>query len=94
MSSRMFGNKNPQWKGGIDREYCWRIAKENLNKVCICGDTLKLEVHHKDLNIKNNKLENLIYLCKRCHEDVHMQIRRKKNPKHKFRQKINNPNLS
>lgn len=33
--------------------------------VCSCGDNL--ETHHIDFNHKNNDLDNLITLCKRCH---------------------------
>ena len=31
------------------------------------GETLPLEVHHKDGNKRNNKLENLEILCPNCH---------------------------
>lgn len=36
-----------------------------------CNSILDLIVHHKDKNNKNNKLENLITLCRFCHAKEH-----------------------
>jgi len=41
----------------------------------ICESVLRIVVHHKDGNNKNNKLENLICLCKNCHGDCHDFLR-------------------
>lgn len=37
-------------------------------------DTRQFRVHHKDLNKSNNSLSNLIYLCKRCHGELHQEL--------------------
>ena len=42
-----------------------------------CNKSRGIEVHHKDLNVKNNKLENLIIVCRKCHFKIHK--RGKKN---------------
>lgn len=36
-----------------------------------CGSTKNLLVHHLDSNRTNNKPENLVCLCKRCHQLHH-----------------------
>lgn len=39
--------------------------------VCaICGAESQLHVHHADGNHENNKLENLIWLCPKCHNTI------------------------
>lgn len=35
------------------------------------GEKLKLHIHHKDQNRKNNNLDNLEYLCPNCHSIKH-----------------------
>lgn len=51
------------------------LAFRNLPHKCArCGydsDIDGLDVHHKDGNRQNNKLENLIILCGTCHRIVH-----------------------
>lgn len=48
------------YRGMIDTTVC---AK--------CGSTKNLLVHHKDHNRQNNAPENLICLCKKCHQQIH-----------------------
>lgn len=36
----------------------------------LCG-ILKVEIHHKDKDRKNNNPNNLMILCKMCHEKIH-----------------------
>jgi HNH endonuclease len=40
-------------------------------EMCSCLDVSILEVHHKDRNRSNNKLDNLILLCPNCHTKLH-----------------------
>ena|SRR3989344_609467 len=50
------------------------IKRSNVPKVCgLCrsNDLRVLAVHHIDKNRKNNKLENLAWLCHNCHYLVH-----------------------
>lgn len=66
------GEKNPNWKGGRCFAYYNRIAKENLIQKCVlCLKTQQLEIHHKDLDRKNNQLSNIVILCKSCHTKIH-----------------------
>jgi len=54
-------------------------AFANLHHLCdLCGDKniKKLQVHHKDLNHKNNKLTNLQILCISCHRNNFHKIER------------------
>jgi len=36
-----------------------------------CGIEKPLVIHHKDRNIKNNRKENFMVLCRNCHWNVH-----------------------
>lgn len=40
-------------------------------KCVICGSVEDLALHHIDGNTKNNKVENLEWLCSKCHADEH-----------------------
>ena len=74
-------DNNPNWRGGKSFEpyplgwnktYKEQIRYRDKYKCQICSkpeieNNRKLEVHHKDYNKKNIKLDNLITLCKSCH---------------------------
>lgn len=47
------------------------------NKCKKCKTTERLELHHKDNNYKNNKINNIILLCKSCHMTKHSLDRSK-----------------
>jgi len=67
------GSNHPNWKGGT-RSYRDRMLHNNVDKVCKrCGekDIRLLSVHHIDENRKNNKIENLAWLCYNCHFLIH-----------------------
>ena len=54
------------------------LTKNNYRKIkkikCeLCGSDLHLCVHHKDGNRNNNSLENLITVCKKCHQTHHVK---------------------
>lgn len=66
--------KNPMWKHG--RYAIRRIIFEEIGKkyICeLCGSTQQIEIHHKDKNQYNNKIENIAILCKSCHSKQHRQ---------------------
>lgn len=59
---------NPNYTHGRS-SYRNRRLKESEMKCERCGfdDPRALQVHHKDKNRKNNRLENLELLCANCH---------------------------
>jgi len=64
------GNKSNSWKGGYDG--WWAVELKKTYTSCVmCGSDVKLEMHHKDKNRKNNKRSNLIILCLECHQFWH-----------------------
>jgi len=72
-NSEFVGDKHGNWKGG---EFTYRdILKRNnipeICKICKTKDSRILAVHHIDKNHKNNKIENLLWLCHNCHHLVH-----------------------
>ena len=60
------GYKNKHKALGIQT---YRRAKKT--KCEWCGSTNNLLVHHLDENRYNNNIDNLITLCKRCHQNLH-----------------------
>jgi 5-methylcytosine-specific restriction endonuclease McrA len=50
------------------------LRRVSIKEVCSrCGnkDRRVLTVHHKDGNRKNNKIDNLEWLCRNCHCIIH-----------------------
>lgn len=68
------GKNNPNYKHGNSRklkEY-QNITFNNLKNNCnICSTTNRLCVHHKDRDHNNNKINNLVILCRSCHARLH-----------------------
>jgi hypothetical protein len=72
------GNKNRNWKGGVNQIYYQRLAKENLLPNCyFCNSKKDLGIHHLDENRKNNNLKNLVVVCKSCHKKVHYILKKR-----------------
>ena len=46
--------------------------KVKKDKCELCGSNLYLCVHHKDGNRQNNSLDNLLTVCKKCHQTHHL----------------------
>lgn len=69
MSEKRKGENNPHYKNGI------RTGKRimlSIQPLCeLCGDNEPLNVHHIDEDRNNNKLDNLLVLCKSCHSKQH-----------------------
>jgi hypothetical protein len=66
---------SPNWTGGqnVYRLIIKRSDKEACCQKCGLKDERVLEVHHKDGNRRNNKLSNLIWLCRNCHCLSHIE---------------------
>lgn len=88
MSRNIKGERNPNWKGGVFRypNHCLmkknRLLKiEQTNNKCeICGKK-GFQIHHKDNSKNNHSLDNLLFLCRRCHFTFH---RGRKNKTSKY----------
>jgi len=78
---RMFNRRRFCGKqcGAMKREvqantHRWRARRILNPQVCEeCGATKDLHVHHKDKNVANNSLTNLVGLCSSCHLKLHWQ---------------------
>jgi|SRR5208337_470498 len=58
--------KSPQWKDGYCRYR--QLAYSKYPKVCShCGSLERIEIHHINNNRRDNRLENLMPLCRSCH---------------------------
>jgi hypothetical protein len=86
-------SSEPNWK--ITR----RVLKEKLleQKCEKCGlsewleDKIPLQLHHKNKNHHDNRLENLEFLCANCHMQIHHV--QKKYPKNTGRKKVSDLEL-
>ena len=72
------GNKNPRWKGGISQRFIyqdyWKIRDEVIKShpyCSFCNKTENIFCHHIDGNPKNNILNNLLVICRSCHNKIH-----------------------
>lgn len=52
----------------------YQYFTEGKDWACSCGETKRLEVHHKDLSWANNNPSNLQLVCHKCHAEVHSAI--------------------
>ena len=81
--TRLFGEDNPNWRGGIPSSGRWisslerDIVKDLLidrdGQICQhlgCEATTSLVLHHKDYDISNDDLSNLVLLCRSCNSSV------------------------
>ncbi len=67
------GAKHANWKDGMHayRSVLSRHGVPQVCKRCETNDKRILAVHHIDRNRKNNKVDNLIWLCHNCHHLIH-----------------------
>lgn len=84
------GEKSYNWKGGkkhkdkygmhTDYKYKYNGNGQKALKIdnfsCIkCGNKNDLVVHHFNKNKQDNRVENLITLCRQCHSSLHLKQR-------------------
>lgn len=72
-NSKFIGSKHANWVEGL---YAYRSVLTRHGVPAICRrckitDKRMLAVHHIDQNRKNNKVENLTWLCHNCHHLIH-----------------------
>jgi len=68
------GPRHPNWKNGENVAYRNILIDSKIKPICnICGikDKRILIAHHIDKNHRNNKVDNLVWLCLNCHYLVH-----------------------
>lgn len=46
------------------------------NKCKCCGRSENIDIHHIDVNRRNNHIKNLIPVCRSCHKNIHYTISR------------------
>lgn len=67
------GSRHWNWKGG--RSEIWYrklLAESGREKKChYCQSVNQIEIHHLNQDHYDNRLENLVYACKECHERQH-----------------------
>jgi len=69
MSKSHEGMKN-NWTGG-DAAY-WAIRMKEIYTECVlCKSDIRLEMHHRDEDPKNNERFNRVVLCGKCHDYWH-----------------------
>ena len=68
------GENAPNWVAGetVYRSLLKRYGKIEKCRRCGIEDKRLLVVHHIDANRKNNRSENLEWLCRNCHCLVHL----------------------
>ena len=67
------GKRHAGWKHGRGsyRNIMRRAGKEVRCGFCGMTDERVIVVHHRDKNRLNNKVNNLVWLCRNCHYLVH-----------------------
>lgn len=73
-ASPAYKDGRSSFKGDIYRKI---LLASGRKQVCVnCGETENLYVHHIDGNHNNNIIENLVWVCPRCHNTIlHENIR-------------------
>ncbi len=72
-NSTYVGEKSANWINGEKayRNILLRTGKKIICAICKISDRRILTAYHKDHQRKNNKIENLIWLCLNCHYLAH-----------------------
>lgn len=76
---KYIGQKHWRWTG-ISQAWGKRVAFINglIVRCSLCGSETHLVVHHIDGNPRNNRLENLLVMCRSCHRTIHSRKYRKR----------------
>lgn len=74
ISERMTGSSNHRWLGESVKENSGRARANRHIEIdrCDCCDEKAVHRHHVDGNTLNNKPDNVVPLCARCHHSHHV----------------------
>jgi 5-methylcytosine-specific restriction endonuclease McrA len=78
-SDKVRGARHYKWKGGKS-SFLLKVARKvmlhaNIKKECaFCKTNIRVHVHHKNQNQRDNSLSNLMYLCQPCHLRLHKYL--------------------
>ena len=70
------GEKHWNWKGGVSEQWYRKLmAEAKIPAICVdCGRVDKLHIHHKNKDHTDNRVENLEFLCPKCHRKRHPRV--------------------
>jgi len=70
------GDKHGNWRGGISEGWYRRVmANAKIPSICVdCGKVDKLHIHHKNKDHQDNRVDNLEFVCPKCHHKRHPTI--------------------
>lgn len=77
ISERIQKNDYTEYNPSTKRAYHYRAVNQ-IKRWCIpfvcerCESQVSIEVHHIDRDVTNNDIDNLEVLCRRCHEQEHI----------------------
>ena len=56
------------------------MTRDGRERVCVdCGSTKDINIHHVDGIKENNVIENLVYVCRKCHGNRHILLNKGKS---------------
>lgn len=72
-NAEFIGDKHANWKHGmyVYKSILRRSGVPAVCRLCNLKDDRVLAVHHIDKDHKNNRIDNLVWLCHNCHHLVH-----------------------
>lgn len=65
-----YGKSNSQWTN-YKGEYSYRNLIKELKECEMCGATTNLCRHHINFIRSDNRIENLVVVCRKCHAKLH-----------------------
>jgi len=74
--TRVDGENNVHWNGGVSELWYRKLmAESQIPAICVdCGTVDRLHIHHKNKNHRDNRIENLEFVCPKCHRKRHPAI--------------------
>jgi len=65
-----------KWWGLFRKRFLWGLKQRHQLNCAICGNSANFNVHHRTYkNLGHEKIEDVVLLCKNCHERLHIKAR-------------------